>query len=111
MIDNTKIQNVGNFVFAIHLEMKDLFIFLLGTSIFACVKCKTHPLLLISFDGLQSDRFEAFLKQNPDCAFNAIIRSGVKAEYMIPSFPTLTIPNHWSLITGKFLTVDLIIFS
>ena len=47
---------------------------------------------MISFDGLRSSKLEEFLDNNPDCAFNQIIKDGVKAEYMIPSFPTLTFP-------------------
>lgn len=51
-----------------------------------------NQILMISFDGLRSTKFEEFLRSNPDCAFNQIINDGVKAEYMIPSFPTLTFP-------------------
>ena len=27
---------------------------------------------------------------------------GVKAKAMLPSFPTITFPNHWSIITGLY---------
>jgi predicted AlkP superfamily pyrophosphatase or phosphodiesterase len=55
---------------------------------------------MISFDGMRSSKFEEFLRDNPNSAFNEIIKDGVKAEYMIPSFPTLTFPNHYTIVTG-----------
>jgi predicted AlkP superfamily pyrophosphatase or phosphodiesterase len=64
---------------------------------------KRYPILMISFDGMRSSKFEEFLKENPNSAFNEIIKDGVKAEYMIPSFPTLTFPNHYTLVTGMAL--------
>ena len=61
---------------------------------------KRYPILMISFDGMRSSKFEEFLQQNPHSAFNEIINGGIKAEYMIPSFPTLTFPNHYTIATG-----------
>jgi ectonucleotide pyrophosphatase/phosphodiesterase family member 5 len=61
---------------------------------------KRYPILMISFDGMRSSKFEEFLRDNPNSAFNEIIKDGVKAEYMIPSFPTLTFPNHYTIVTG-----------
>ena len=61
-----------------------------------------HQTLMISFDGVRSSKFEEFIENNPDCAFNTIIKNGVKAEYLIPSFPSLTFPNHYTLVTGIF---------
>jgi hypothetical protein len=58
------------------------------------------PLLVISLDGFQAAKLDEYISQNPDSAFNEIKKSGVKAEYMEPSFPTLTFPNHITLVTG-----------
>ncbi len=77
-----------------------IFTFVLKLSTIGFITCEKHPLLMISFDGLQAGKFETFLRQNPNCTFNKIIKNGVKANYMIPSFPTLTFPNHVSLVTG-----------
>lgn len=59
-----------------------------------------RPLLLISMDGMRADYFDQFLQANPSCNFNRIINNGLKADYMIPAFPSQTFPNHWTLVTG-----------
>ena len=61
-----------------------------------------NPVLLISFDGLSSVVFEKFLKENPTSNFGSFISQGVKADYMQPSFPSSTFPNHWTLVTGLY---------
>lgn len=47
-----------------------------------------NPVLLISLDGMQANKFEQYLKQNPNSNLNELIRNGVISEYMIPSFPS-----------------------
>ena len=54
------------------------------------------PLLLISIDGFRAD----YLDRGFTPTLNALADSGVRAEYMRPSFPSLTFPNHYALITG-----------
>ena len=54
------------------------------------------PLVLVSIDGFRAD----FLNRGLTPTLNALADSGVHAEYMLPSFPTLTFPNHYALITG-----------
>ena len=71
----------------------------------AAVVSAPRPLLLISLDGMRADKFDAYIKQNPSCNFNRIINNGVKADYMKPSFPSQTFPNHWTLATGWFLDI------
>jgi predicted AlkP superfamily pyrophosphatase or phosphodiesterase len=58
----------------------------------------THsaPLLLISIDAYRHDYLDRGL--SPTLAMLA--RSGVQATSMQPSFPTLTFPNHYTLVTG-----------
>ena len=58
------------------------------------------PLLLISIDGFRPDYLDR--KLTPTLALLA--REGVRAESMQPAFPSLTFPNHYTLVTG--LTPD-----
>lgn len=52
--------------------------------------------LLISFDGYRWDYPE--LHGAP--ALLALARRGVRAEALVPSFPSKTYPNHYTLVTG-----------
>ena len=54
--------------------------------------------LLISLDGFRYDYAER------DHATNllALAQSGVRAKALIPSFPTTTFPNHYTIITGLY---------
>lgn len=54
--------------------------------------------ILISLDGFRAD----FLNRNLTPALNAFIASGVSPRYMLPSFPSLTFPNHFTLVTGLY---------
>ncbi len=54
------------------------------------------PLLLVSIDGFRAD----YLDRGLTPTLQALAESGVRAEYMRPSFPSLTFPNHYALITG-----------
>ncbi len=59
----------------------------------------THPpLLLISIDAYRADYFQR--GYSPTLAMLA--RSGVHAKAMEPSFPSLTFPNHYTLVTGLY---------
>ena len=60
------------------------------------------PTLMISLDGFRADKLDSFLFNNPNSAFQKeFVELGVKSEYMLPSFPSLTFPNHFTLVTGK----------
>jgi predicted AlkP superfamily pyrophosphatase or phosphodiesterase len=61
-------------------------------------EAKASKLLLISFDGFRHDYFEKV----PTPHFDKIIAGGVKAEGLIPVFPTKTFPNHYSIATGLY---------
>lgn len=56
----------------------------------------SQTLLLISVDGLRPSDVTA--EQMP--TLNTIAERGVRAEGMQPSFPSLTFPNHYTLVTG-----------
>jgi len=58
---------------------------------------KTEPtVLLISFDGFRYDYIDKHDLKN----FKAFRAGGVSAEGLIPCYPSLTFPNHYSLVTG-----------
>lgn len=59
-----------------------------------------RPLLIVSLDGMRADKFDEFVRENPTSNFSKIINNGLKAEYMTPVFPSLTFPNHFTLVTG-----------
>lgn len=64
---------------------------------------KRTPTLLVSLDGLQATKLDEFLRNNPDSYMNRFfVDRGVKADYMAASFPTLTFPNHFTLVTGLY---------
>lgn len=54
------------------------------------------PVVLVSIDGFRADYFDRGL--TPYLAMLA--RVGARAEWLTPSYPTLTFPNHYSLVTG-----------
>lgn len=54
--------------------------------------------ILISADGFRYDYAEKYKAKN----LLKIAENGVSAKALIPSFPTITFPNHWSLITGLY---------
>ena len=58
----------------------------------------TPYVIMISFDGFRHDYVEKFDAPN----FKAFIEDGVAAKAMIPSFPSKTFPNHYSLVTGLY---------
>ena len=54
--------------------------------------------LLISFDGFRYD----YLNFTDTPNFDSFIKSGVHSESLIPAFPSLTFPNHYSIATGYY---------
>uniref|UniRef100_H2Z124 AP3A hydrolase n=1 Tax=Ciona savignyi TaxID=51511 RepID=H2Z124_CIOSA len=56
-----------------------------------------HKLLLVSFDGFRYDLAD----QKPILpGFQYLNTNGVRAKYLQPAFPTLTIPTHMTIATG-----------
>ncbi len=55
-------------------------------------------ILVVSFDGFRYDYTN--LVDTPN--FNDLAESGIKAESLIPVFPSLTFPNHYSIATGSY---------
>ncbi len=54
--------------------------------------------ILISLDGFRYDYLD---KYNPP-TLNQLAKNGVRAKWMIPSFPTKTFPNHYTVATGLY---------
>ena len=54
--------------------------------------------ILVSADGFRSDYAEKFNAKN----ILKLAENGVSAKAMIPSYPSVTGPNHYTMITGLF---------
>ena len=63
-----------------------------GTSNFAATT------ILISLDGFRAD----FLNRELTPTLDQFIAEGVSPKYMLPSFPSVTFPNHYTLVTGLY---------
>lgn len=59
---------------------------------------KKPYVILISADGFRWDLAEKYHASH----LLSLRDSGVKAEYMQPAFPSLTFPNHYSIVTGLY---------
>lgn len=59
-------------------------------------EARPTPLLLVSIDAYRADYFQRGL--TPTLA--GLAQDGVRAQAMQPSFPSLTFPNHYTLVTG-----------
>jgi predicted AlkP superfamily pyrophosphatase or phosphodiesterase len=59
----------------------------------------THlpPTILVSIDGFRPD----YLDRGVTPHLNALAAEGARAQFMRPSFPSITFPNHYTLVTGK----------
>jgi len=60
--------------------------------------CAESTLLLVSVDGFRWDYLEKYAAETP--CLRQLAAEGVRAERMISCFPTLTFPNHYSIVTG-----------
>ena len=54
--------------------------------------------ILISADGFRSDFAELYEAKN----LQAFTKKGVRAKFMTPSYPSVTFPNHYSIISGLY---------
>lgn len=55
-----------------------------------------QPLILISIDGFRPD----YLQRSVSPVLNQLAQQGASAAVMRPSFPSVTFPNHYTLVTG-----------
>jgi predicted AlkP superfamily pyrophosphatase or phosphodiesterase len=54
--------------------------------------------ILISADGFRADFTELYEAKK----LQALSSKGVRGKYMIPSYPSVTFPNHYSIVTGLY---------
>lgn len=66
-------------------------------SIYAQCNCN-HSTLILSLDGFRWD----YPEKTHTPTLNQIAKEGVKAVSLIPSFPTKTFPNHYTIATGLY---------
>ncbi|HEY0080517.1 MAG TPA: ectonucleotide pyrophosphatase/phosphodiesterase [Pyrinomonadaceae bacterium] len=76
---------------------------LLGAVFSVCAEVKPvrrlkPTVILISLDGF---RYDYLTKYKPP-HLNLLARKGVRARWLIPSFPTKTYPNHYTIATGLY---------
>lgn len=57
-----------------------------------------QTVVLISIDGFRHDYIEKHNAKN----IKAIAESGVRAEGLVPVYPSKTFPNHLSIVTGQY---------
>lgn len=62
------------------------------------IKDLKPTVILISLDGFRYDYLD---KYSPP-TLNTLAKNGVRAKWMIPSFPTKTFPNHYTIATGLY---------
>jgi predicted AlkP superfamily pyrophosphatase or phosphodiesterase len=58
----------------------------------------SSPLILVSFDGFRWD----FMDRVSTPALDRVAAAGVRAQRLIPAFPTKTFPNHYTMVTGLY---------
>jgi predicted AlkP superfamily pyrophosphatase or phosphodiesterase len=76
-----------------------LLLALTGAVSFAQVERPRDPILiLVSFDGWRWDYLDYVKAPN----LKALAARGVRARALIPVFPTLTFPNHYTIVTGLY---------
>ena len=72
--------------------------------LFSCeiILCLVNPTLVISFDGFRADKLDEFLSKNPNSNLQTkFVDVGTLASYVIPAFPSVSFPNHFSMVTGE----------
>jgi len=67
-----------------------------GAEVPATLKEKDQIVILIGLDGFRWDYIEKF----KPATLSRLAAGGVRAEKMVPCFPTLTFPNFYTLVTG-----------
>jgi predicted AlkP superfamily pyrophosphatase or phosphodiesterase len=73
-----------------------LLVALVATVTLAARQAPAAILILISFDGWRWDYTDRFDVPN----LKALAARGVRSDGLIPSYPTLTFPNHYTIVTG-----------
>jgi predicted AlkP superfamily pyrophosphatase or phosphodiesterase len=76
-----------------------LVVLLLGLAVLVPRAAVRQPIVvLVSLDGWRWDYMDRIPAQN----LRALAARGVRADGLIPSFPSKTFPNHYTLVTGLY---------
>lgn len=68
---------------------------------FAAAQVQRTPVLMVSIDGFRNDYLDRTdLYDAPN--LRALAKEGVRAEALIPVFPSKTFPNHYTIVTGLY---------
>ena len=80
------------------LQLSILILLLAFASNFAQkpIKDLRSTVILISIDGFRADYLTKYKPRN----LRKLAKNGVRAKWLIPSFPTKTFPNHYTIATG-----------
>jgi len=62
------------------------------------VPATNRTVILVSLDGFRADYLDRFQPTN----LLKLATQGVRAKRLIPTFPSLTFPNHYTLVTGLY---------
>ena len=62
------------------------------------IKDLKPTVILISLDGFRAD----YLDKHQPKTLKKLAKEGVRAKWMIPSFPSKTFPNHYTIATGLY---------
>jgi predicted AlkP superfamily pyrophosphatase or phosphodiesterase len=57
-----------------------------------------EAVVLVSLDGFRAD----YINRPTAVNLRRLASEGVRAERMVPSFPSLTFPNHYAIVTGEY---------
>lgn len=83
------------------MVLKEIFFGTLIVCWFLHVDAKRkETVILVSFDGFRWDYLD-MNRTNTD-HFNSIVKDGVRVEYVRNVFPTVTFPNHYTIVTGLY---------
>jgi predicted AlkP superfamily pyrophosphatase or phosphodiesterase len=82
------------------MALRTLWVGLLLAFAFAnpCAADSKPPLIVVSIDGFRAE----YLDRNISPNLSGVAREGVRARAMRPSFPSVTEPNHYTLMTGLY---------
>jgi len=78
--------------------MRLFFSFLVTIFLFNPGIAQERYVVMVSMDGFRWDYSSLYHTPNLD----KIAKKGVKANSLIPSFPSVTFPNHYSIATGLY---------
>lgn len=87
-----------NYTLSLPVALAALLLSACSTTLPSPTKSLAPParLVLVSIDGLRADMLDPGITPH----LSRIAHDGVRAQWMNPSYPSLTFPNHYTLVTG-----------